>query len=136
MQRFLEACASYIYATYQTSLADVCIVFPNRRAGVFFKAYIQKLIRQPLFSPQITTMQELSLSFSKLQTSDNLLLITHLYKIFKSVTGTQETFDEFYFWGEVLLNDFNDLDNYMANARDVFSNLANVKAVEYHFDYL
>lgn len=135
MQRFLQTCASYVYDVYP-ALSGICMVFPNRRAGAFFKAYLQKLIERPLFGPAITTIQELPQSFSELQVADNLLLITHLYDVYKSVTGTHETFDEFYFWGEVLLNDFNDLDNYMADARDVFSNLANVKAIENHFDYL
>ncbi len=59
-----------------------------------------------------------------------------LYETFREVTGSAETFDDFYFWGEILLDDFDDIDKYMVNAEDLFSNLLQLKDIGNHFDYL
>jgi CRISPR/Cas system-associated exonuclease Cas4 (RecB family) len=136
MQRFLETCASYIYKNYSVNFSSICIVFPNRRSGVFFTAYLRKLIQKPIIAPEITTINEIMQSLSPLVVTDRLMLITKLYEVFRNVTGTNESFDDFYFWGEVLLADFDDIDKYMVNARDLFQNIADIKEIERHFDYL
>ena len=136
MQRFLESCAKYIYKNYSGNLSDICIVFPNRRAGVFFTAYLQKLLPRPVIAPEITAINDLMQSLSPLVVADRLMLISKLYEVFRKETGTKETFDDFYFWGEVLLADFDDIDKNMVNARDLFQNIADIKDIERHFDYL
>ena len=57
-------------------------------------------------------------------------------RFFKKHTGTKETFDEFYFWGEILLADFSDIDRYLVNAKDIFTNISDIKQIESIFDYL
>lgn len=136
MQRFLEAFAGYLHQKYGHELSGICIVLPNRRSGVFLKAYLQKLLDKPVIGPRITTINELIQSLSDLQPADKLLLISVLYDIFRKQTGTAETFDEFFFWGETLLADFDDLDKYRVNAGDLFRNVAELKEVDRHFDYL
>jgi CRISPR/Cas system-associated exonuclease Cas4 (RecB family) len=136
MQRFLESCASYVFQKFSNSLADLCIVVPNRRSGVFFNAYLRKQISHPVIGPRITTINEWMLSFSNLFPADRLLLIAELYEVFRKETGTSETFDDFYFWGEVLLADFDDVDKYGVDASDLFKNLLSVKEIDNQFDYL
>lgn len=136
MQRFLEAFAGYLYQTYGRELSGICIVLPNRRSGVFLKAYLQKCLDKPVIGPHITTINELILSMSELQPADRLLLVSVLYDIFRQQTGTPETFDEFYFWGETLLADFDDIDKYQVHAGDLFRNVSELKEVDRHFDYL
>lgn len=136
MQRFLEAFAGYLYQKHSHELSGICIVLPNRRSGVFLKAYLQKFLDKPVIGPRITTINELIQSLSELQMADRLLLISILYDIFRKHTGTSETFDEFYFWGETLLADFDDVDKYRVNAGDLFRNVAELKEVDRHFDYL
>ena len=51
-------------------------------------------------------------------------------------SGSTETFDEFLYWGEMLLNDFDDIDKYMANARMLFSNVTDLREIENDFDFL
>ena len=136
MQRFLESCASYIYEKYHDDLHNICLVFPNRRSGVFFTAYLQKLLKRPVLGPDITTINELLLSLSGLQVPDQLWLISYLYDTYQKKTGSNETFDDFYLWGEMLLADFDDTDKYLVDARDMFRNLAELKEIEQGFDYL
>jgi RecB family exonuclease len=136
MERFLSRCAEYVYKSHKNELHEICLVFPNRRAGVFFNAYLQKQLSNPVVGPQILTINELITSYSALHQGEKLHLISILYDIFKKHTHTTESFDEFYFWGEVLLADFSDIDNYLVNAKDLFTNLADLKEIEGLFDYL
>ena len=59
-----------------------------------------------------------------------------LYDIYIRQSDSTETFDEFLYWGEMLLNDFDDIDKYMANARMLFSNVTDLREIENHFDFL
>ncbi len=136
MQRFLESTAQYLFQKFDTDLTDVTLVFPNRRAGVFFTAYLQQQFQKPAFGPKITTINELMLSLSDLVIPDKLLLIAELYDIFRQETGSHETFDEFYYWGEIMLADFDDADKYLTNAKDLFSNVTEIKEIENQFEYL
>jgi CRISPR/Cas system-associated exonuclease Cas4 (RecB family) len=136
MERFLSRCANYIYEKHASELKDICVVFPNRRSGVFFKSYLGKELSQPVIGPKVTTVNELFADYSKLHSAEKLQLISILYDVFKKHTKTTESFDDFYFWGEVLLADFNDVDRYLVDAKDLFTNIADLKEIEGHFDYL
>ena len=136
MERFLSQCAEYIYNNHEGELRDVCLVFPNRRSGVFFRSYLQKYISGAVIGPKITTVNELISGFSKFHQGEKLQLISMLYEIFRKHTKSKETFDEFYFWGEILLADFNDIDRYLVNAEDLFRNIADIKEIDSLFDYL
>ncbi|MFO8085508.1 MAG: PD-(D/E)XK nuclease family protein [Desulfobacterales bacterium] len=81
-------------------------------------------------------MNEFISGYSGLHQGEKLQLISILYGIFRKHTQTTERFDDFYFWGEVLLADFNDIDRYLVDAKDLFSNLADLKEIEGLFDYL
>jgi len=136
MDRFLSLCAKYIYSKHGNELHDICLVFPNRRAGVFFYSYLQKYLSRPVIAPCITQVNKLIYSYSDLICAEKLHLVSVLYNIFTSHVATDETFDDFYFWGEVLLSDFNDIDLYMVNAKDIFTNISDIKEIESLFDYL
>ncbi|WP_346860313.1 PD-(D/E)XK nuclease family protein [uncultured Draconibacterium sp.] len=136
MERFLSQCANYIYQKHSNELNELCLVFPNRRSGAFFTQYMQDVIKRPVVGPKTTTVNELISSYSDLHKGEKLQLISILYDVFRKHTKTTETFDEFYFWGEILLADFNDIDRYLVNAKDVFTNISDLKEIESIFDYL
>lgn len=136
MERFLARCANYIYARHAGELKNIKLVFPNRRAGVFFISYLQNELKQAAIGPATTTVGELISGYSDLQQGEKLHLISILYDVFKQHTKTTETFDEFFFWGEILLSDFNEIDRYLVNAKDLFRNVYDIKEIEQHFDYL
>ena len=136
MERFLSQCAEYIYKKHSGELRDICLVFPNRRSGVFFRSYLQNYIKSAVIGSEIITVNELISGFSDYYQGDKLQLISILYEIFRKHTQTKETFDEFYFWGEILLADFNDIDRYLVNAEDLFRNISDIKEIDSLFDYL
>jgi len=114
----------------------LCVLVPNRRSGLFFTTYLKKHLSHPLIGPCITTISEWMLSLPELYPADRLQLISALYEVYRKQTGTSESFDDFYFWGDVLLSDFDDIDKYLVNASDLFRNLLSLKDIEQQFDYL
>ncbi len=136
MQRFLEACATYLSEQRRGNFDGLCLVFPNRRAALFFRAYLMKLLKVPVIGPAMTTINEWVMSFSGLLPGEPLGLVATLYETWLEQTGREEPFDEFYYWGEVILSDFDDIDKYLVQAKDLFSNLSDLKELGDPFDYL
>jgi hypothetical protein len=133
MNAFLKSVAEYLYNTHQLHIQDVCLVFPNRRAGVFFSRYLAQLIDKPIWMPQIRTISELMKELSGYSSADPITLIFDLYHIYINEKKTDESFDEFYYWGEMLLNDFDDTDKYLVDTKQLFRNLADLKEIEKEF---
>ena len=136
MNPFLHQVASFLYQRYGSDINDVVIVFPGRRSGVFFNAYLNSIIEKPILGPEITTINELVSHLSGVQISDQTGMILSLYKIYIEETGHIEELDDFFFWGEILLNDFNDIDKYLLNANDLFQNISDLREIDLLFDYL
>lgn len=136
MSPFLKQVANYLYTTHRSDLSDYCLVFPGRRTGIFFTAYLNEMVDTPMLSPEVITIHELMSSVSDLQQADLVTLVLKLQEVYSKVTGHQEPFDEFFFWGEILISDFDDLDKYLLDANDLFRNIADLKDLENQFDYL
>lgn len=136
MSKFLEEVANYIYKHNQQELPDLKIIFPNRRSGLFFQQYLIEASNEATFLPEITTITEFISGQSSLQPLDRQLLIIELHKIFTSVLNSNETLDEFYFWGEMLLSDFNDIDKYLIDSNQLFQNIESLKEIDTVFEFI
>lgn len=136
MKPFLLQIAERFYAEYGDEVSRLAFVFPNRRAGLFFQKYLSEVSPRPLFSPTILTINDLFVKLSGKQGADHLSLIFLLYEIYKERSGSEESFDDFLYWGEMLLSDFDDVDKYLADARLLFSNIADLRELDDLFDYL
>lgn len=136
MQTFLQQVAIDIHSRYKGQLANVCIVFPNRRAGLFFRKYLAEILTEPVWSPEIITINDFFLQYSRLQTADQLTLLFELYNTWKSIVAKDESFDRFYYWGEILLRDFDDIDKYLANADEIFQVIQHQKNLDEQFQFL
>lgn len=136
MNTFLHHIATDLYSRYGEKISDLCIVFPNRRASLYFKKYLSELTNKPIWAPATTTINELMQEISGFDIADNIKLLFELYTIYKRVKKTEESFDDFYFWGEMMLNDFDDIDKYLVNPEDLFKNLKSLKSIQDQFNYL
>ena len=136
MQAFLNNIAKDLFSRYNESISDLCIVFPNRRAGLYFKKYLAELNQKPIWAPTTTTINELVQQIAGLTIADNIKLLFELYLVYKKCKKSEESFDDFYFWGEMLLNDFDDIDKYQVKTCDLFDNIESLKDIDDHFDYL
>ncbi|MDX9811501.1 MAG: hypothetical protein RBU28_03880, partial [Bacteroidales bacterium] len=133
MKYFLETIAESLYSEFGNSLHRHCLVFPSRRAGLYFTRYLSSCIDKPVWMPATITINDLFRSFSPLKVVENEILLAELYKSFRSVSGSRESFDDFYFWGDMLLNDFDDVDKYLVDAASVFRNVTDLHRIDLEF---
>ena len=136
MASFLQLLAKDIIRKYGTDFADLTIIFPNKRAGLFLAEELSRQIDRPVWMPEILTLTEYIEKHSGLKKAETLSLIIKLYKSYTAVSGSSEKFEDFYFWGNMLLADFDDIDKYLVDAKDLFSNLIALKELDLNFPYL
>lgn len=127
---FLDIVAQDLYTKTNGNLTDITMVFPNKRASLFFNKALTELTEKPMWSPQYTTISELFRRFSTLETGDRIKLVCELHTAYSEETGIDEPLDRFYGWGEVMLSDFDDIDKHMADATKVFSLLSNIHELD------
>lgn len=135
MNSFLKNTAAALLEK-QNDLKDVCVILPNRRAGLFFSKHLGQLVSRPIWMPEVLTIEDVFYSLAKKRPGDDLTLIFELYKVYQGLGGLQEGFERFYFWGEIILKDFNDLDQFMVNAEKLFINLREQKLLEGDWSFL
>ncbi|MCQ2225639.1 MAG: PD-(D/E)XK nuclease family protein [Paludibacteraceae bacterium] len=135
MVPFLKLVADDLKAKYN-DLSQLTIVFPNNRARLFFNNFLVGNAEQPIWSPSYTTIQDLFANSSSLQVADDIKLICELYRVYvkhidwRKLEVEPEAMDDFYFWGEVLLRDFEDVDNNLVDAEQLFRNITELTALE------
>lgn len=127
---FLKQVADDLKAKSGNDLSRIAVVFPNKRAGLFFNEYLAETSRAPIWSPRYMTISELFGSLSALHPADPIETVCRLYHIYKEETGSTETLDFFYGWGERLLADFDDVDKNLVDAARLFRNLEDIKQIE------
>ena len=136
MTPFLQQIATLFYERYGTTIHRLTFVFPNQRSGLFFRKYLSQQTQTPLFSPTILTINELFLRLSDKQPADRIRMLFVLYRIYIRHSHATESFDDFIFWGEMLLNDFNDIDKYLVDATHLFTNVKDIHQIDREFSYL
>lgn len=136
METFLKQVAHDLYNKTEGNFTKVAIVFPNKRASLFFNEYLAQESDRPIWSPTYVSISELFRQSSDLSIADPIKLVCDLYKVFQKATGSKETLDDFYFWGEMLIADFDDADKNMADTHALFSNLKNLNELMDNYDFL
>src|SRR5574344_2442933 len=140
-------------------LCNFTFVFPNKRSMAFFRKYLGeeygKINRapdgspMPLFSPRMVTISDLFSDLSGLHTADYLTLIVELWRCYSAVQKKhaisagvaeadfkEEPLDDFIFWGDLILSDFSDVDQYMVDAKQLFINLKDVNEINSDFSWM
>lgn len=144
MKTFLEEVAEKIYKKHP-KLEDVTVVFPNRRAALYFRKHLSLLISRPAFAPHILTIEDFFHKFSSLQVPEKLILISVLFKTYTRIMNASpaepdsegiSALEEFYFWGEMLLRDFDEVDKYLINSEHLFKDLSHQRELDSSFDFL
>ena len=136
MQSFLQLVAHDLYAKIGNDLSRTALIFPNKRANLFFNEYLAGESDQPIWSPAAMSISDLFQKLSVQKSGDPIRLVCELYKVFKEETQSQETLDDFYFWGELLISDFDDVDKNMVDADKLFSNLQDLKNLMDDYEFL
>ncbi len=137
MKAFLQQVAEHYFA--EGGFDRKCFIFPNRRAAVFFRKYLCGLTAGagvPAIAPGMYAMNDFFLKIAGKRPTDKVHLLLKLYESYKKLNPSAEALDDFIFWGDVILEDFDDVDKYLVDARGIFTNVAQYKDMKDSFSYL
>lgn len=136
MSSFLHLLAQDLIRKFPVHPEQITVIFPNKRAGLFLAEELSRLAATPYWMPDIVTLDEYMERCTGLQTPEDLILIIKLFKAYIKASGSEERFEDFYFWGHMLLEDFDDIDKHLVEAQALFHNLVSLKELEFNFPYL
>ena len=130
MKTFLENVAEQLVNKYSDRLSEICVVLTNRRASLFLKKHLAELLGKTSWSPQIFSIEDFIDELSEFENINTLTTLFELYEIHKTIEGKDaQTFDDFYKWGNILVQDFNEVDLYMVNAENLYNYLSEIKSL-------
>ena len=132
MTPFLKLVADDLLRKIGTDLSRTVLVFPNRRAGLFLNEYLAQGI--PVWAPRYQSITELFASFSPFSLADSIGSVCRIHRIYARLTGSNESLDSFYGWGERLLADFDDVDKNLADPESLFINVRDYNNLDYTFE--
>jgi len=138
---FLKQVAKkYIAGDDPSAISKLCLVFPNRRSIAFFRKYLAEAVKErsakPVVLPYLVTINDFFEKLSGKTIGGKVTLLLDLYDSYKALAPKPEPLDEFIFWGDVILGDFEDIDKYLVNARDLLTNVSDLREIDGGFDYL
>lgn len=137
MKPFLKQVAEHYFAT--GDISRYCFVFPNRRSQLFFQKWLSDLVQEsgkPVMAPGMLTINDFFYKISGVRSVDRLNLLLVLYDCYKALNPAAESLDDFIFWGDVLLGDFDDVDKYLVPAGSLFTDVSQFKGMQDDFSYL
>lgn len=130
---FLYQVAEKITSDCKTDLHKIEVVFPNRRSGRVFQRHLAKQSRGPVWSPHITTIDDFFRSRSRLTVADPLTQLSVLHDVWNEIGSFNEPFEQFYFFGKILISDFDQIDKYLVNPDKLYAHVRELKEVEAAF---
>ena len=138
MKPFLRQAAVKFLA--EGDVSGKCFILPNRRSLVFFRRHLAAALSEafssaaegrmscdsgsgsglgtgpgvpvPIIAPEMLTVNDFFYKVYDVSVTDRVTLLLELYECYKALNGKAEPLDEFIFWGDVILGDFNDVDKY------------------------
>jgi hypothetical protein len=128
MQSFISETIDTILKTTE-SFENVVFVLPSQRAGVFVKQTLKDKISAG-FLPEIQNIGSFIEEVSETSKVDSVELLFHFYTIYKSVEKNPDSFDKFSSWAFTVLQDFNEIDQHLVNAKEIFVYLRDIERLK------
>lgn len=129
-QPFLGQLAEKIRSEYSGLGSRLCVVMPNRRAGLFLKRHLVRESRQPVWAPSVFSIEDFIAEVSGLLVPDQLSQVFGLFEVHSRIDPVNAgSFDDFAGWSRGLLRDFEEIDQYLVNPASLFGFLSEAKAI-------
>ncbi|MCX6272013.1 MAG: PD-(D/E)XK nuclease family protein [Bacteroidetes bacterium] len=127
---FLGKLSSYLKERYPDHLQELALVFPNRRAGLYIRRYMALGSLKPMWAPAIFSIEDFVMHLGGKRKAENHQLLLILYKVYQQIEKENaHDLNEFLNWAPVMLDDFNEIDLYLADPASIFSYLSEAKAL-------
>jgi hypothetical protein len=125
MQTFISETLDDILKSQRT-FENCVFVLPSQRAGVFVRNELRNKLTKG-FLPEIYTIENFAQKISGINTGDTIQLLFHFYKVYCEIEESPDAFDHFSSWASVVLQDFNEVDQYLVNSHDIFTYLRDIQ---------
>jgi RecB family exonuclease len=140
---FLRLVAEHLIQS-SAAVEDHVVIFPTRRSILYFRKHLTELIKEDaryagkkaFLSPDLFTLDQFVTHITLADIPDQFDLVHLLYEVYQQITKSRESFDSFYFWGNIMLRDFDEIDKHLLNPDQVFRDVSNLKELDDAFDYL
>lgn len=130
MWKFVDKVAGYLKDS-GLPYRDWVVVLPSDRARVYTLQALYRAEQKPLFAPDITTISQFVQNLSSQSILDKTRLTLLLFEVHKEIEKNEHaSFDEFLSWSPTLLSDFDEIDRYLVDHKQLFKNLQDVKEIE------
>ena len=108
--------------------AEVKKLTTSRPASNDFVTFKNKIVEG--FLPEILTIESFIGQISEISKADAIQLLFHFYTIYCEVEEHPDSFDVFSSWAFVVLQDFNEIDQYLINTQAIFAYLRDVQRLK------
>lgn len=141
MKPFLKSIAQ-AYLDHYDDLSEFCFLFPNKRSGTFFLKYLREESKQrTIISPQITDITEFVTRLSGRVVAPRIEQLFILYNSYLEILNSKRSddkelsidFESFRNWGEMVLSDFNLIDQYLVDPNEIFKNVKDYREIATDF---
>ncbi len=129
MEGFLLKVAKHINDNYSGNFQKLALVFPNRRASVFLRKHLADLIDKPVWFPNCYSIEDFIFHLTEKTPVQNEELLFEMFHVHQQIGNTTQSFDDFIDWAPTALEDFEEIDHYLADARSIFTYLTDSKAI-------
>ncbi|MBO4661313.1 MAG: PD-(D/E)XK nuclease family protein [Bacteroidaceae bacterium] len=132
MKAFLQYVAEDLMQRHDGDMSKVVIVSPNKRVRLFMNEYLLDMAKGAMWAPHYLTIGELYGSIANMTVCDTIPAVRCLYNIYRGLLGDEkvESMDRFWGWGELILQDFDDIDKHLVNAHELFLNARQLGEME------
>ena len=106
---------------------------------MFFRKYLGEAVKStglPVIAPKMLTINDFFYGIAGTKPTDRVSLLLELYSCYKALFPKAEPLDEFIFWGDVILGDFDDVDKYLAVPSQLYTNIKEYKEIQDTYSYL
>lgn len=117
---FLQHMTRDLYSRFGEDIQHLKLVFPNRRAGLYFREHLAQQIAKPIWAPEVISIEDFIHGHSGLRVADKISLVFRLHTHFSKIMGQADAIDRFFYWGEMLLRDFDEIDKYLVKPEEIF----------------
>ncbi|NNL83628.1 MAG: PD-(D/E)XK nuclease family protein, partial [Winogradskyella sp.] len=115
------------------SVEDRLFVVPSKRAAIFIKYHLAKVLQHTSFVPRIISIEDFVKDLSGLKLISSTEQLFTFYSSYKKITPSDklESFDFFSKWAGILLQDFNEIDRHLVDENSIFDYLGAIKETEH-----
>jgi len=132
MDTFIDRVIEEVQSKLSGDLRNLCVVFPTRRACLIFRNRFAAKQTKPVWSPGILGIGDFVSKHATNPVSEEIPLLLSLFEVYRKHWPDQD-FGKFYAWGQMLINDFDEIDKQLNDPSRIFANISELKKIDAAF---